>query len=272
MASFAGKPVKVKFYLENAELFSYGFKSDSTPPVTQSEVQGTKQTSWYTDDVTVTLSAADDFSGVDHTEYSLDGGQSWHIYSTPIRITEEGRHPLLYRSKDGAGNGEAVQAADIPIDKTPPDIQITGAAIYTVDQQVRIACTAGDTVSGVVYSSCSSPLVDSPAYRLGIGTHRVEAVAVDEAGHRMTEAAEYEIQASVPSMIRLLKQWAGEGLNAGVANSLMGKLEHGQTDAFLHEVSAQKGKKLSDEQAEALAAMALALTSQPNGMGPDNPA
>jgi len=80
---------------------------DYTSPTTTVTVQGTQDAlGFYTGTVTVTLSATDSGVGVLKTEYSLDGGQTWQTYTTPVSVIAE-QAPVLYaRSVDLGGNQE----------------------------------------------------------------------------------------------------------------------------------------------------------------------
>ena len=97
---------------------------DITPPTTAATVTGTQgQNNWYTTDTTVTLAATDNEggSGVAKTEYSLDNGTTWSVYTQPITITQEGITNVQYRSQDKIGNQETIQAKEVKIDKTAPE-------------------------------------------------------------------------------------------------------------------------------------------------------
>jgi pimeloyl-ACP methyl ester carboxylesterase len=80
---------------------------DITMPVTTIVTQGTPgDLGFYTGVVTVTLTASDVGAGVFKTEYSLDGGGTWQLYTEPISFTAEDV-PIFYaRSVDRAGNAE----------------------------------------------------------------------------------------------------------------------------------------------------------------------
>jgi len=96
---------------------------DRIPPVTRISVQGAwHEGAWY-DAVVVTLEGEDE-SGIARTEYSLDGGTTWLLYSGPFELLpgeipapagvmdEEffaggaGTHLVLASSTDNAGNVE----------------------------------------------------------------------------------------------------------------------------------------------------------------------
>jgi hypothetical protein len=57
---------------------------------------------------TATFTATDATSGVERTEYSLDGGQTW-IMGATVTVTDAGSHDVLYRSVDVAGNVESAR-------------------------------------------------------------------------------------------------------------------------------------------------------------------
>jgi hypothetical protein len=80
-------------------------RGDTTPPVTIITLGGVLDGTTYITDVTITLTATDDVSGVDFTTYSLDGG-SWLIYSAPIVVKTDGDHTFSFYSVDKRGNIE----------------------------------------------------------------------------------------------------------------------------------------------------------------------
>jgi hypothetical protein len=71
---------------------------DNTPPVTTCSITGTYEK-------TITLSATDDMSGVQYTNYKLDNG-AWTQYTEPIVVYTVGDHIVYYYSVDNAGNVE----------------------------------------------------------------------------------------------------------------------------------------------------------------------
>ncbi|TXK71719.1 OmpL47-type beta-barrel domain-containing protein [Paenibacillus sp. N3.4] len=193
------------------------------------------------------------------TVYSLDGGTIWTTYQNPLVFKEDGVHTLSFRSVDGMGNEEQPQTITFSIDQTPPAVQISGGGTYTVDQTVTLSCTATDTVSGIVYSSCSALLVNSPAYQLNIGDTTVSAYATDAAGNTGTATTTYTVKVTVDSLIELLNKWITGNGAQGIVNSLENKLRHGQFDAFINEVNARKGKKIPVEAANVLLKLVVKL-------------
>ena len=89
--------------------------NDITQPITEILIEGSKLNgeNWYGDNVTASLTATDDNAGILKTEYSLDGGQTWSIYSIPLHITKEGTTTISYFSTDRAGNKENMKHKDV---------------------------------------------------------------------------------------------------------------------------------------------------------------
>lgn len=232
---------------------------DVTPPVTASAIEGTQNNDWYVSEVRVKLSASDDLTGVKQTDYNADNGLNWNLYISPISLTTDGDHTLLYRSTDSAGNVEQTRTVQISIDRTAPTVQITGAKAYTVDQMVSITCTALDTVSGIVYNPCAEPLVSAPAYQLELGPHNVSVQVTDHAGNVGTDSASYTVQVTENSLANLIREFVTGPGEQGIENSLLKKLEYQQIDALIHEIDAQTGKRITMEQADILVRLVRAL-------------
>jgi hypothetical protein len=109
---------------------------------------------WYTTNVDLNLSATDNCTGVERTEYSTDGGNTWLPYTGTITISQEGTTTVLYRSIDRAGNVENAGTKTIMIDKTAPTIQLsaTPSHIWPPDGKlvtVTVSATGADAVSGL---------------------------------------------------------------------------------------------------------------------------
>jgi len=97
--------------------------TDLDPPRTTCTLTGELDSGIYTSNVTVTLTATDNGSGVDYTEYNLDAGE-WNIYTEPLVITEDGTHTVLFYSVDRNGNLEQQQTSTFTIQHRP-QIQLT---------------------------------------------------------------------------------------------------------------------------------------------------
>ncbi|MBD3182813.1 S8 family serine peptidase [Candidatus Poribacteria bacterium] len=148
--------VKIKAIIKNAddqqlaEYITEEFTIDSSAPETTLEIEGTEgNEEWYTTDVLVTISAADNLSEIKTTNYRIND-EDWQIYSEPILITGT---KLTYYSEDNLGNIEAEKSIDINIDKLPPEISAVLEGVegengwYTSD--LSFTLSALDDVSGV---------------------------------------------------------------------------------------------------------------------------
>src|SRR5690348_2909276 len=101
---------------------------DLVPPVTTDVISGTQgQAGFYRSNISVTLTATDpddNASGVLQTLFSLDNGQTWNRYASPISVSSEGPHSLEFYSIDKIGNKENPQTIIFTIDKTAPEFMI----------------------------------------------------------------------------------------------------------------------------------------------------
>lgn len=196
-------------------------QAETTAPTTTSVLNPSAPNGtngWYTNDVTVNLSATDNCSGVAATEYSIDGGANWLPFSQAVVISTEGTTNLSYRSTDNAGNIETTGSIAVKIDKTAADGDLSAAiqpAGIKGNQTVRIALTgnAADAVSGLasvsyvvtdeIGNSFTIParslsgnsqkwtetfFVDPPRGR-AVKNYQITATITDAAGNSSTETA-----------------------------------------------------------------------------------
>ena len=106
-------------------------------------------------------------------EYSLDGGVAWAVYGAPVTLDTDGTHQVQYRRSVDSGEAKSLE---IKIDRTAPVVQITGAASYTIDQDVAITCSATDVfraymvaVRGAAGTSQGVYAACWPEYGIGYG-------------------------------------------------------------------------------------------------------
>lgn len=124
---------------------------DKTQPRTEVLLEGSiGLEGWFTSDVTVTLSATDDVSGVGRTEFSLNN-IDWNDYAVPFIISFEGVGTLYYRSVDVAGNVETTSSVAVAIDKSAPVTELDTESYYASGLVVLMAA---DSVSGVADTYC----------------------------------------------------------------------------------------------------------------------
>jgi hypothetical protein len=144
---------------------------DTTPPVTTPAAP----TGWQNHDVTVTLSATDDVSGVAATYWVLDSAPA--VQGTSVLISTDGTHTLVFWSVDQAGNVEAHQTVTVQVDKTLPTISGSAGTTAWTNQPVTVTFTCADATSGV--QSCQGPITVSTEG----ANQSVAGTAVDNAGN-----------------------------------------------------------------------------------------
>ena len=166
---------------------------DMDPPVTICTLDGELVGGVYVSDVTVTLTATDDISGVNYTMYKIND-DIWQEYSSPFVVSEDGTYIIYFYSVDNAGNVELEKNCTFTIktpDMDPPvtictlDGELVGG-VYVSD--VTVTLTATDDISGVNYTmykinddiwqEYSSPFVVSED-----GTYIIYFYSVDNAGN-----------------------------------------------------------------------------------------
>ncbi|MFL5918543.1 MAG: Ig-like domain-containing protein, partial [Gaiellaceae bacterium] len=123
---------------------------DNTKPNTTDDAPS----GWHSTAVTVTLTPNDAGSGVNVTEYSVDGNPTYTVGTSvdipaPPDGSNDGAHTIAYFSVDNAGNVETVDSATVLIDATPPACP---------------SCSAADYLHGIVTLS-ASPAPDGSGIR-----------------------------------------------------------------------------------------------------------
>jgi hypothetical protein len=162
-----------------------GPDEDTTPPTVSGSVDGPQNDEGdYVGSATVTVTAADEGSGVASVEYQVND-QGWNPYTAPVQLTTPGQYTVLMKATDAAGNvGEGTVTFTVvepPEDTTPPTVtaEVTGEqddqGNYLDVATVTVAAT--DTESGVA----------SVEYKLDDGgwTPYTGAVAVNTPGMHM---------------------------------------------------------------------------------------
>ncbi|MBD3180965.1 hypothetical protein GF312_01665 [Candidatus Poribacteria bacterium] len=129
---------------------SDGITVDSNPPVTTVKIEGTEgENGWYLSDVTATLNAEDEVSGIKKTQYRINDGD-WIDYSEPFVVSGS---TIYYYSEDNAGYIEDEKSLDINIDKTPPSAPVVndGGGYINSSAQITISWTHSEDVeSGIM--------------------------------------------------------------------------------------------------------------------------
>jgi nitrous oxidase accessory protein NosD len=119
------------------------FGVDVSPPLTEDN----SDTAWHQYDTTVYFAAWDKYSGVDHTEYSVDGGGSWLTGSdvtvaAPSDGSGDGVFTIWYRSVDVAGNVEEPRSCIVKITTQGFAFDHYGAPVGGAADRVNDVATA----------------------------------------------------------------------------------------------------------------------------------
>ena len=156
---------------------------DITPPFTTCSISGTiGLNGWYVSDITVTFYAIDNYSGVNHTGWSIDTVTYAASYDEPLTFQLVGLYNLSFHSFDNAGNPETIKRIQIKQDTNAPFSSANRSGqLFTI--------SAIDNTSGV----------DRTMYRIdngtwlnynrsfnieGAGNHTIEYYSIDNAGNR----------------------------------------------------------------------------------------
>jgi hypothetical protein len=142
----------------------------------------------------------------------------------------------------------------LSIDTTPPNVSYVGnAGTYTVDQHISISCVADDPLSGVAASTCTN--IDADAYNL-VGTHTYTATATDAAGNTATTTTTVNVVVTTTSLSSVTKTLVTD---PAISRALAATLAKQQPNAYIKQVQAQAGKKISRPTANLLISMARTL-------------
>lgn len=211
------------------------------PPTITPAVSGTLGANgWYTSDVNVSFAVTPTFAA------------TTGCGATSVTANTAGQTFTCSATTDG---GNASKSVTVKRDAAPPAIAFAGATSYTVDQTVSVTCTVTPGVSGVVSQMC--PGSSGAAYTFALGTTTLNATATSGAGVTANASTSFTVSVTVSSLSALVQRWTD---NAGVANSLVVKLQHGDISAFVAEVNAQSGQHIpSSANAALLVSLAGAL-------------
>jgi hypothetical protein len=148
---------------------------DKTAPHTDATLSGTSNSlEWYSSDTDITLTASDSLSGVAKTEYSVDGGNTWNLYTGAIHVTNEGQNTIQYRSIDKADNIESTESIHVNIDKTKPafGLSLDHGVLWPPNHKmvpINVKIDAEDSGSGMTSVTLDSIKSNEPDDGLGDG-------------------------------------------------------------------------------------------------------
>ena len=189
---------------------------DTTPPVTTATLAPPIQNGWYASP-TLTLTADDGAgSGVNHIDYSIDGGPS-QVYSGPLSGFSTGNHFVQFHATDNAGNVEATKLIAFKADSDKPTVTITRPAVggdYKLGQLVKANFKCADKATGNSgLASCVGTVAfGQPIDTSTVGNHTFTVTATDKAGNVTTVNRSYHVH------------YAWQGFFSPITNSSSSKL------------------------------------------------
>ncbi|WP_248924432.1 Ig-like domain-containing protein [Paenibacillus hamazuiensis] len=255
-------------YAKSGNITFSAVHADTAAPVTTSDAK----TGWHNEEQRITLTAADDRSGVAQTWYSLDGMP--FAEGNTVVVGSEGSHTLQFYSADRAGNRENVKSSQVEIDMTLPHIEVTAAAVEptaegTVSQAVyfsdrlQIHVSVSDALSGVKSRvvKLDGTVIESTytvePFQLSPGSHMIDVTAADHAGNTASASFLLEVKLDVSGLKSVLQSAHEKGWirSKGMLNSLLEKIDNmlrhtgtieglNELGAFENEIRAQSGKQL----------------------------
>ncbi|MEH7121324.1 alginate lyase family protein [Neobacillus vireti] len=238
-------------------IFMYNMEdiaTDLTPPVTTDDAPKV----WVNQNITVSLNPTDDGSGVASTYYKVNDGPE--TTGTRVTLTTEGINKLVYWSLDHVGNVEEQRTTTVKIDKTVPEITVSGFEVENLSDAMDIVpvITMKDSLSGVDESKTqitlngeAFPGESIELYTLPLGSHTFRVDASDLAGNSTSKSVTFNTFASMEGLKQLInhfeeKNWID---NHGIADSLQEKLNKNRLQPFINQVKAQEGKHINKDAA-----------------------
>ncbi|MEM2825581.1 MAG: Ig-like domain repeat protein [Candidatus Bathyarchaeia archaeon] len=183
--SFIGLKIR-----EDMASWGLALLSDYNSPISSINFDGlVGEGGWFISNVTVTLSAEDDLSGVDTILYSFDG-VVWRNYVEPFTISNDGQFTIYFRAVDKAGNMEDIKAETIKVDRTPPSTTAGyDGRWYNTDFTITLTATDGGSgIKDIYYRINAGPImavsVDGhPIITTENANNTLEYWSVDAAGN-----------------------------------------------------------------------------------------
>ncbi|QIG38267.1 hypothetical protein G5T42_01225 [Microbacterium sp. 4R-513] len=184
-----------------------GIRIDRSAPTTAASAADPLASGWYGQPVKVTLTGADNLSGVVATTYTVNGGAE-QIYTGPFEVNTDGVHTIRFWSRDAAGNVETAGAPIVlKVDLTAPTTTvinpISPASGWFVTSGIPVAFEAADAHSGVAATYYTIDGGEVHTYGepftadLSTGTHTITYWSVDLTGNVEEQAETNTISVQV---------------------------------------------------------------------------
>lgn len=197
---------------------------DLTAPVTTAQLTGPAgDNGWYLGDTIVALAATDNVggTGVLRTEVSTDT-VTWSIANS-VCVAREGITTIYYRSRDMAGNCEAMRSVRVCIDCTDPVVNVSGVTDGCCVRSAEVCYECSDDVAGSGIASVSGLLNGAPFASGTIldatGDYTLEVTARDVAGRTASRSLAFSVDSDAPS-VEILSPADGGAFNSPQISTL----------------------------------------------------
>ena len=183
---------------------SLAFAFDPTAPQVVAQVTGTAGLDgWYTSLVSVEARGTDATSGMAAVEISRDNGQTWQ---SSVDFNSEGRHDVLLRARDRAGNLRTTQET-VKVDWTAPNLVLNPSGLVGdagwYRSPVTVVLQASDMLSGVgqmEYRLDTGGWQPGGSLTLQDGVYMVEGHVFDQAGNAATARLNVRVDTVPPAL------------------------------------------------------------------------
>jgi hypothetical protein len=185
---------------------------DVVAPMTNCTIKGTKGLhDWYTSDLIISLSAADNYGGscVNRTLYRIND-EIWKEYASDFVVYSSGNTTIGFCSIDFSGNNESVNSIVVRIDKSEPVLSLItrNNSVFNPDN-VTVVWEGYDNVSGLDHygvriEKSNFTILDNDTKsfnltNLSIGTYNVTIQAVDTAGNKGEQTIQLRVEVPTES-------------------------------------------------------------------------
>jgi hypothetical protein len=168
---------------------------------------------WNNANVSVSLNAVDVSGGpgIQSVSYAATGAQTIAPTTQPgaavnVAISAEGQTVLQFYATNNGGVSEAPHSVTISLDKTLPTITYSGNhGVYGVLDTVDISCTAADSLSGLLSTTCAD--ISGPAYQFALTGNTYSATATDFAGNVAQASTSFQIRVTYADLCTLTRQF-----------------------------------------------------------------
>lgn len=216
-------------------------KIDRVAPSISSVSTGAYTGGWVSGDVTLTVNASDDASGV--TLYSFDNGVTWQDSNVYI-VNTDMNGDLFFKVKDAAGNVSTAMAVNVKRDTAAPIISSVTVSpdSWTKDSAtVFVTATDGAASGGLTYSFDAGNTWQSGNSKL-YDTEQETVVAVqvrDIAGNVAVATAQQQVTVRVDKTPPIITSLQYALVNNDIVSNILNNLTGGMLFRQQIEVSAQ---------------------------------